>query len=96
MLKTADGWRSLALNGCSGIEHKYWNKMENTYLRKNTIFNYATETSVDGRMLNQSCVCNVTNVKLPDFVLSTLSLGDKFNFSLNNNKDIPAFEGIRN
>ena len=46
-------------------------------------------------MLNQSCVCNLTNVKLPDFVLSTLSLGDKFNFALNNNKDIPAFEFIK-
>ena len=32
---------------------------------------------------------------LPDFVLSTLSLGDKFNFPLNNNKDIPAFEFIK-
>ena len=46
-------------------------------------------------MLNQSGVRNLTNVKLPDFVLSTLSLGDKFNFPLNNNKDIPAFEIIK-
>ena len=45
-------------------------------------------------MIKQSCICNLTNVKLPDFVLSTLSLGDKFNFPLNNNKDIPAFEKL--
>ena len=64
-------------------------------ISKKKFWNLSKQLPYVNLMLNQSFVCNLTNVKLPDFVLSTLSLGDKFNFPLNNNKDIPAFEIIK-